>query len=100
MLYIKLFCASQTGHAYKVKITKKKSDVIVQQLHDTKCQFVPVVVLRAKLIEKLRDQVPNTITFDVGYYEGQQHLKTWLCSDKDLEVMYILSIHLVSYPLV
>lgn len=34
------------------------------------------------------EQVPNTITFNVGYYEGQQHSKIWLCSSRDLEAMY------------
>ena len=83
-------CASQTRYAYKIKIInpQKKSDVIVRQLHDTKCRFESVVVLRAKLIEEVGDQVPNTITFDVGYYGGQQHSKIWLCSDKDLDTMY------------
>ena len=56
----------------------------------TDCHIIlkSVVVLRAKLIEKLCDQVPNTITFDVGFYDGQQHSKIWLCSNKDLEAMY------------
>ena len=46
------------------------------------------MVLRAKLIERLGEQVPNSMTFDVGYYEGQQHSKIWLCSSSDLEAMY------------
>ena len=45
-------------------------------------------MLRAKLIEKLGEQVPQTISFDVGYYEGSQHSKIWLCSPNDLESMY------------
>ena len=32
--------------------------------------------------------MPNTVTFDVGYYEGQRHSKIWLCSNSDLEAMY------------
>ena len=45
------------------------------------------MVLRAKLIERLGEQVPNSMTLDVGYYEGHQHSKRWLCSSSDLEVM-------------
>ena len=60
----------------------------MRHLHDCHIMFESVVVLRAKLIEKLGDQVPNTITFDVGFYDGQQHSKIWLCSNKDLEAMY------------
>ena len=32
--------------------------------------------------------MPNTVTFDVGYYEGQCHSKIWLCSNSDLEAMH------------
>ena len=44
--------------------------------------------MRANLAESLGEQVPKTLTFDVGYYEGQQHSKIWLCSDTDLDTMY------------
>ena len=37
---------------------------------------------------KLGDQVPETFSFDVGYYEGQHHSKIWLFSDADLQAMY------------
>ena len=57
-------------------------------MHDCHTKFESVIVLRAKLIERLGEQVPNTVTFDVGYYDGQHHSKIWLCSNKDLEVMY------------
>ncbi len=60
----------------------------MRQLHDCHTRFESLVVLRAKLIEKLGDQVPNTITFDIGYYDGQAHSKIWLCSHNDLEAMY------------
>ena len=66
----------------------KKSEVIVRHRNECHVMFESVVVLRAKLIEKLGDQVPNTITFDVGFYDGQQHSKIWQCSNKDLEAMY------------
>ena len=75
---------------YKVKIINpvKKSDVSVRHLHNMTDKFDSVVVLRAKLIESLGDQVPKTVTVDLGYYEGQEHSKMWLCSDSDLEAMY------------
>lgn len=61
---------------------------MVRQLHDCHTKFESVVVLRAKLIEKLGEQVPHNINFDVGYFEGPQHSKLWLCSPSDLEAMY------------
>ena len=60
----------------------------MRHLHGCNSKFESVVVLRAKLIEKFGEQVPNSISFNVGYYEGQQHSKIWLCSQKDLETMY------------
>ena len=67
---------------------QKKSDVVVRQLPNLHARFESIVILRAKLIEKLGEQVLNTVTFDVGYYEGQRHSKIWLCSNSDLEAMY------------
>ncbi len=51
-------------------------------------RFESVVVLRAQLFEMLGEQVPNNLTFDVGYFGGSQHSKIWLCSNSDLEAMY------------
>ena len=64
----------QHSHSYKVKIINpsRKSDVIVRQLHDYYSRFESVVGIRAKLIERFKDQVPNSISFDVGYFEGQK----------------------------
>ena len=75
----------QKQYAYKVKIInpKKKSEMVVRHLHDVQTRFESIVVLRHKLIQLLGEQVPKTLTFDVGYYEGQyegqQHSKIWLC---------------------
>ena len=60
----------------------------MRQLHNVHCKFDSVLVLRAKLVEIFGYQIPNNLTFDVGYYEGSQHSKMWLCSKDDLEAMY------------
>ena len=89
MLLLELSLLLETAHI-KIKIINplKKNGVTVRYLHDCHTKFESVIVLRAKLIERLGEQVPNTVTFDVGYYDGQHHSKIWLCSNKDLEVMY------------
>ena len=69
----------------KIINPSRKSDVIVRQLHDYYSRFESVVGIRAKLIERFKDQVPNSISFDVGYFEGQQHSKVWLCSKENLQ---------------
>ena len=77
-------------HTYKVKIInpQKKSDVIVRQLHHFQSRFESVLSLHIKLIEEFKDQVPDSVTFGVGYYEGQQHSKIWIVCDDDLKAMY------------
>ena len=57
-------------------------------MHNLNARFESVLVLRAQLVERLGDQIPSNLTFDVGYYEGSQHSKIWLCTKDDLEAMY------------
>lgn len=40
------------------------------------------------LMEKLWDQVPETINFNIGYFEGRQSKKRWLFCEGDLDAMY------------
>lgn len=77
-------------HAYKVKIVNplKKSDVVVRLLHNFQSRFSSVIALRTKLIEEFKEMVPTTLTFNVGYFEGQKHSKMWICVDEDLTAMY------------
>lgn len=42
-----------------------------------------------KLIDACKEHVPNTTDFNVGYYEGHQHLKVWLVTNDDLNSMYM-----------
>jgi hypothetical protein len=46
------------------------------------------MALRIKLIESFKESVPNTVDFNVGYYEGSQQAKIWLVVPEDLEKMY------------
>ena len=77
-------------YSYKVKIInpKKKSETILRHLPNLHSKFESVLVLRAKLVEYLGEQVPRTLTFEVGYYQGQQHSKISLYNDNDLDIMY------------
>ena len=81
---------SPQAYSYKVKIInpRRKSDVVVRHLYGFCSKFESVIGVRAKLMEKFEDQVPSSVSFDVGYFEGQQHSKMWLCSNDDLKSMY------------
>ena len=41
-------------------------------------------------MDEFQDQVPRTVTFDVGYFEGKQQSKIWLVTSEDLEKLYEL----------
>ncbi|SMN02411.1 hypothetical protein SPONN_1007 [uncultured Candidatus Thioglobus sp.] len=41
-----------------------------------------------KLIEDFQELVPDSMTYNVGYFEGQQHSKIWLASNEDFATMY------------
>ena len=75
------------NYSYKVKIINpaKKSDVIVRHLNNFTGKFDTVMALRLKLIEAFSDQLPNTVDFSVGYYEGSQRSKVWLVTADDLK---------------
>ena len=72
----------------KIINPQKKSDVVVKQLHHVQAKFDSVIDLRAKLVKELRQKIPNTFTFNIGYYEGQQHAKMAIETDDDLQSMY------------
>ena len=44
-------------------------------------------MLHAKLIEEFKENVPDSFTFNVGYFEGQRHAKMALSSEEDLKAM-------------
>jgi len=81
----------QPQHSYRVKITnpQRKSEVIMRQLHHFRGKFESVISLRAKLIESSRSKcLYNSVTFNVGYFEGQSHSKVWLVTNDDLQATY------------
>ena len=77
-------------YSYKVKIINpnKKSDVVVRQLNRFTSEFKAVMDVRMKLIEEFQEQVPNTVDFTIGYFDGCQSAKIWLVTSDDLRTMY------------
>ena len=51
-------------------------------------RFESLLALRVKLIEEFQDCVLNTVVFNVGYFEGQQHSKISIVNGEDLNAMY------------
>lgn len=70
----------------KVINPSKKSDVIVRQLHKFHLKFSSVNALRVKLIEDFSEQVPDLLSFGVGYFDGKHQIS--LYNQDDLGTMY------------
>ena len=77
-------------HTYKVKIINplRKSDVTVRHLHNISTRFECAVGLRMKLVEEFQELVPDSMSFNVRYFEGQNHAKIWLVAREDFMTMY------------
>ena len=77
---------------YKYKVTilnseKKGKKAITRQLHRFDAKFRSVTDLKVHLMEELKDEVPSTTHYDVGYYEKRSS-KCWLVTTEDLAEMY------------
>ena len=58
----------------------------MRQLHSIHSKFATVNHLRVKLIEELEEQVPDSLKFGVGYFDGRHQMS--LVSVEDLKAMY------------
>ena len=58
----------------------------MRQLHSIHSKFLSVNGLRVKLIEELEEQVPDSLKFGVGYFDGKHQMS--LVSVEDLNAMY------------
>ena len=81
--------AAAVSYSYKVRIINpsKKSDVVSRYLNKYSSKFTAVNAVRVQLIEEFKDQVPDSLTFQIGYFEGSQQAKISLVT-KDLKRMY------------
>ena len=44
--------------------------------------------LRIQLLEELKEQLPDSTSFNIGYYEGQQHIKMFIGNADEIKAMY------------
>ena len=77
-------------YSYFVRIInpKKKSDFVVRMWHDENQAFDSPRVLKLKLMEAFPNDVPDHVTFQIGYFEGRNNTKRWIMETHDLEAMY------------
>ena len=78
---------AQPTFRYRVKIIDP-SLYITRQLHHFSGKFASITALKVHLMENFGDHLPDTIHFNIGYFEGRQSKKRWLCCQEDVEAMY------------
>jgi len=78
----------QTPYTYKVmKINpNKKSDFVLLHLHQHHSKFSTVTASRISMIDEFDDQVPDSVKFNVGYFDGRHQMS--LFNREDLSLMY------------
>ena len=73
----------------KIIPSNRKREALIRELHHFNSRFSCVMDLKVKLMDQFGTQVPATTTFNVGYFEGRQSMKMWVCSQDDLDKMYL-----------
>ena len=80
----------QDNYSYKVTILnnpKRNKKPITRQLHQFSGHFRSLMDMRVRLLEELGDDLPNTVDFDIGFYEKRSS-KYWLVIPDYLKRMY------------
>ena len=82
--------AAPEMYSYRVKILNPqyRKDSVVREMRRYHGKFSSVVELKVKILEEFEELVPTNITFAVGYFDGRQSTKRWICSPGDLNAMY------------
>jgi len=56
----------------RISNPEKLSQFISRQLHHFDGKFDSIMAIKVHLMDKFGDQVPETINFNIGYFEGRQ----------------------------
>ena len=79
---------AQFSYFVRIINPKKKSDYVVQAWHDVRGQFDTPDSLKEKLVEHFPNDLPTSLQFKVGYFEGRGSTKRWIFEAHDLQTMY------------
>ena len=65
---------------------KRNRKPITRHIYRSMQKVTSITELKAQLIDELKDELPNTLDFDIGFFEG--NTKHWLVTVEDLQNMY------------
>ena len=82
--------SNHPSYSYRVKLINpaRKKDSIIRELRKFHGRFKSVMELKIRLMEELEEHMPETTKFSLGYIEGRQSTKRWICCEDDLRAMY------------
>ena len=66
----------------------RKREAVTRELRQFSGKFSSLIDLKVKLMKQFENQLPTTLAFNIGYYDGRQSEKRWICDKDDLEAMY------------
>lgn len=75
---------------YRVKIINpnKKSEAVVRDMRSFRGRFSSVTDMKVRIMDEFKEQVPQSTSFSIGYFEGRQSTRYWIYSQEDLHAMY------------
>ena len=81
---------SESKPTYKLKVINPSDGgkYVVRMWHDCSKVFKSIKDLKEQMAESFGDHLYSNIPAAIGYFDGRHQTKRWLCTDKDLEVMY------------
>lgn len=73
-------------YSYQVKIInpQHRKDSVVGEMRQYHGKLSSIVELKVKIFEEFVELVPANTTFAVGYFDGRQSNKRWICLSGDL----------------
>ena len=79
--------SSDPSYSYCINPACTK-DSIIRELRRFRGRFKSVTEMKIRLMEEFEEHMPGTTKFSLGYIEGRQSTKRWICCEDDLNAMY------------
>ncbi len=81
-------CVSLCNYVVRFINPQRKSDYKVRNWHNVHERFTTPRAVREKLTDCFNEHVPETMFFEIGYYEKPGNSKRWIENPEDLKAMY------------
>ena len=82
--------STDVSYSYCVKLLNpvRKKDSVTRELRKFRGRFRSMMEMKVRLMEEFEEHIPDTTKLSLGYMEGRQSTKRWICCEDDLRAMY------------